>query len=81
MALTCFCQKVIRRRIDARSTIHIRLDVDRAGEANANQSSPPLAGVFNIGADVSRKGEKVGAIGLEPQAESSQPLSDVNPQN
>ncbi len=26
-----------------------------------------------------QKKEKMGAIGLEPQAESSQPLSDVNP--
>ena len=38
-------------------------------------------GAFNIQAVVQTKGDKMGARGLEPQAESSQPLSDVNLEN
>jgi len=47
---------------------------------NNRYASPPLVGIFNIVAGVMRKGEKVGAIGLEPCAEwlirqLAQPLS------
>ncbi len=48
-------------------------------EANENHSSLPLVGIFNIETDVQSKRGKVGAIGLEPQVESSQHLTDVNP--
>ena len=48
-------------------------------EANENLTSPPLMRIFNIEAGVQSKGEKVGAMGLEPQVESSQHLTDVNP--
>jgi len=38
-------------------------------------------GVFSVASDVQRIGEKVGAAGLEPQATSSSPLTDVNHEN
>jgi hypothetical protein len=50
-------------------------------QANGLYSSSPLVRTSNIKADLHEKGGKMGTKGLEPQAESAQPLTDVNPQD
>jgi hypothetical protein len=48
---------------NAWSAVHIRVDMNRASKRV--YSSPPLARIFNIEANVQANEEKVGAIGLE----------------
>ena len=48
-------------------------------QAKEIYSSQPLVGTFNIKADLHQKGEKVGADGLEPQAERSSALHECKP--
>jgi uncharacterized membrane protein YqiK len=48
---------------------------------NESHASEKLVETINIEAEVIQKEGKMDAEGLEPQAESSQPLSVVNPKD
>ena len=60
----------------ANTMVLVCSNMSRMGEQGSFLANS--GGVFSVASDVQRIGEKVGAAGLEPQATSSSPLTDVN---